>query len=140
MKAVLGYKKKQNQKKRFENPNYQKKTNFVHETSSEEEKELQFRRQSNEELYAQKRKQQQVKYVSKRTSFKCDEIEQLSRKCPILKPVDVGKEKKVKTRKSNKFESKQTWKPKPTTPKVVPQHIWKQKVNVSETKQIWKLK
>ena len=54
MKAGLGYKKKQNRNKN-EMPNYQAKMNFVHGTSSEEEKELQFRRQSNEEFYAQKK-------------------------------------------------------------------------------------
>ncbi|XP_021986792.1 golgin subfamily A member 6-like protein 6 [Helianthus annuus] len=52
--------------------------------------------------------------------------------------VDIEKKKKVEKQKSNKFESKQTWKPK--TPKVVPQQIWKQKVDVSEPKQIWKSK
>ncbi|MFS8018269.1 hypothetical protein Hanom_Chr15g01390101 [Helianthus anomalus] len=48
MKAYFGYKKQQKNRKSFEKKNYQKKTNFVHRTSSEEEKELQFRRQSNE--------------------------------------------------------------------------------------------
>ncbi|KAJ0450732.1 hypothetical protein HanHA300_Chr15g0559561 [Helianthus annuus] len=63
--AVLGYKKKQNQKKRAEKINFQKMTNFVHETSSEEEKEIRFSRQTNEEFFAQKKKQQQAKDVSK---------------------------------------------------------------------------
>ncbi|KAJ0533739.1 hypothetical protein HanIR_Chr09g0411861 [Helianthus annuus] len=66
MKVGLDYKKKQNQK-RFEKPNYQKKMNFVHGTSFAEEKELKFRWQSNEEFFAQKKQQQQVKDVSKRT-------------------------------------------------------------------------
>ncbi|MFS7963446.1 hypothetical protein Hanom_Chr08g00738181 [Helianthus anomalus] len=57
-KAGLGYEKKQNQRKRAEKSNFQKKTKFVHGTSSEEEKETQFSRQTNEEFYAQKRKQQ----------------------------------------------------------------------------------
>ncbi|MFS7990848.1 putative transcription factor interactor and regulator CCHC(Zn) family [Helianthus anomalus] len=90
MKAGLGYKKKQNHK-RFEKPNYQKKTNFVHGTSSKEEKELQYSRQTNEEFYAQKKQQQQFKDVSKRTCFKCGQNGHLSRKCPNLKPVDVEK-------------------------------------------------
>ncbi|KAJ0912571.1 hypothetical protein HanRHA438_Chr06g0275821 [Helianthus annuus] len=42
MKAGLGYKKKQNWKRNV-TPNYQEKMNFVHGTSSKEEKELQFR-------------------------------------------------------------------------------------------------
>ncbi|MFS7937063.1 putative transcription factor interactor and regulator CCHC(Zn) family [Helianthus anomalus] len=110
MKAELGYKKKQNQE-HFEKQNYQKKTNFVHGTSFEEEKELQYRRQSNEEFYAQKKQQQQVKDVSKKTCFNCDQ--HLSRKCPNLKPVGVEKKKSdVVNQKSTKFESKQTWKPK----------------------------
>ncbi|MFS8001762.1 putative transcription factor interactor and regulator CCHC(Zn) family [Helianthus anomalus] len=93
MKTGLGYKKKQNQK-RFEKPNYQRKTNFVHGTSSEEEKELQFSRQTNENFYTQKKKQQQqVKYVSKRTCFKCGQIGYLSRKCPNHKPGVVEKQK-----------------------------------------------
>ncbi|MFS7978025.1 hypothetical protein Hanom_Chr10g00910821 [Helianthus anomalus] len=45
MKARLGYKKKQNWK-RNETPNYMKKMNFVHGTSSKQEKELKFKRQS----------------------------------------------------------------------------------------------
>ncbi|KAJ0901630.1 putative transcription factor interactor and regulator CCHC(Zn) family [Helianthus annuus] len=121
MKAGLGYKKKQNWK-RNEVPNYQTKMNFVHGTASEEEKELKFRRQSNDEFLAQKKRQQpQVKDVSKRTCFKCDQIGHLACKCLNLKPVDVETKKKsvyvekqkseVVTQKSTKFDSKQTWKP-----------------------------
>ncbi|MFS7922915.1 hypothetical protein Hanom_Chr03g00254661 [Helianthus anomalus] len=40
MKVALGYKKKHYQKKRAEKQNVPKKMNFVHGTSSEEEKEL----------------------------------------------------------------------------------------------------
>ncbi|MFS7919337.1 hypothetical protein Hanom_Chr03g00211561 [Helianthus anomalus] len=114
--------------------------NFVHGTSSEEEKELQFSRHTNEEFYAQKKQQQHAKDVSKKTCFKCDLIGYVGHTCPNLKIVDVEKKKKVEVekQKSNKFESKQTWKPK--TPKVVTQRIWKQKVDVSEPKQIWKPK
>ncbi|MFS8007040.1 hypothetical protein Hanom_Chr14g01256281 [Helianthus anomalus] len=68
LKSGLGYKRKQNQRKQAEKTNFQKKTNFVHGTSSEEEKELQFSRQTNEEFYAQK-KQQQAKDDSKKTCF-----------------------------------------------------------------------
>ncbi|KAJ0902935.1 putative transcription factor interactor and regulator CCHC(Zn) family [Helianthus annuus] len=118
MKAGLGYKKKQNWK-RNETLNFQEKRNFVHEISSEEEKELQFRRQSNEEFYAKKKQQQQVKDVSKRTCFKCDQTGHLACKCPNLKPVGVEMKKKsndveihkseyVKQR-STRFDSKQTW-------------------------------
>ena len=88
MKAGLGYKKKQNWNKN-KTPNFQAKMNFVHGTSSEEEKELQFRRQSNEEFYAQNKQQQQVKGVSKRTCFKCNQIGHLSRNYRNLKPVGV---------------------------------------------------
>ncbi|MFS7986257.1 putative transcription factor interactor and regulator CCHC(Zn) family [Helianthus anomalus] len=87
---------------------------FVHGTTSEEEQELKFRRQSNDEFLAQKKKQQpQVKDVSKRTCFKCDQIGHLARKCPNLKPADVDKKKSknvekqksdVVTQKSNKFD------------------------------------
>ncbi|MFS7935129.1 putative transcription factor interactor and regulator CCHC(Zn) family [Helianthus anomalus] len=99
--------------------------NFVHGTSSEEEKELQFRRQSNEEFYAQKKQQQQhAKDVSKKTCFKCDQIGHVSRKCPNLKPGGVEKKRsEVVNQKSTKFESKQTWRPK--TSKVETQQTWK---------------
>ncbi|KAJ0939837.1 putative transcription factor interactor and regulator CCHC(Zn) family [Helianthus annuus] len=146
MKAGLGYKKKQNWKKN-EMPNYQTKMNFVLGTSSEEEKELQFRRQSNEEFYAQKKRQQpQVKDVSKRTCFKCDQIGHLAHKCPNLKPVGVETKKKsvyvqkqksdVVTQKSTKFDSKQTWKPKMS--KVDSQQTWKLVTSRFRTTQSWK--
>ncbi|MFS7977974.1 putative transcription factor interactor and regulator CCHC(Zn) family [Helianthus anomalus] len=118
MKAGLGYKKKQNWNKN-ETPNFQAKMNFFQGTSSEEEKELKFRQQSNEEFHAQKKQQQQqVKDVSNRTCFKCDQIGHLARKCPNLKLVGVEMKKKsvyvqkqkfdVVNQKSTKFESKQT--------------------------------
>ncbi|KAJ0508376.1 putative transcription factor interactor and regulator CCHC(Zn) family [Helianthus annuus] len=118
MKAGLGYKKKQNWKKN-EVPSYQTKMSFVQEKSLAEEKELKIGRQSNDEFLAQKKKQQpQVKDVSKRTCFKCDQIGHLACKCPNLKPVDIDKKKfdnvekqkseNVKQR-STRFDSKQTW-------------------------------
>ncbi|MFS7962555.1 putative transcription factor interactor and regulator CCHC(Zn) family [Helianthus anomalus] len=67
--------------------------NFVQGTSSEEVKELKFRRQTNEEFYGKKKQQQQAKDVSKKTCFKCDQIGHVGRKCPNLKPVDVEKNK-----------------------------------------------
>ncbi|MFS8035175.1 putative transcription factor interactor and regulator CCHC(Zn) family [Helianthus anomalus] len=79
--------------------NYQKKMNFVHGKSSEEDKELKFRRQSNEEFYAQKKQQQQAKDVSKRTCFKCNKIGLVGRKCPNSKLVDVGKQKSEDVKK-----------------------------------------
>ncbi|KAJ0838621.1 putative transcription factor interactor and regulator CCHC(Zn) family [Helianthus annuus] len=118
MKAGLGYKKKQNRKKN-EVPNYQAKMSFVQGNSLAEEKELKIGRQSNAEFEAQKRKQQpQVKDVSMRTCFKCDQKGHLARKCPNLKPVDVDN-KKIDSEKqkyenvrqrSTRFDSKQTWK------------------------------
>ncbi|KAM0071966.1 putative transcription factor interactor and regulator CCHC(Zn) family [Helianthus debilis subsp. tardiflorus] len=75
MKACLGYKKKQKWKKN-EVPNYQTKMSFVQGKSLAEEKELKFGRQSNEEFLARKKRQQpQVKDVSKRTCFKCDQLD-----------------------------------------------------------------
>ncbi|MFS8002646.1 putative transcription factor interactor and regulator CCHC(Zn) family [Helianthus anomalus] len=95
--------------------------NFVHGTCSEAEKEIQFSRQTNEEFYAQNKQQQQAKDVSKKTCFKCDQVGHVGRKCPQnLKPVDVEQKKQQSVAvklKSTKFESKQTWKPKPKTPK-----------------------
>ncbi|MFS8025579.1 putative transcription factor interactor and regulator CCHC(Zn) family [Helianthus anomalus] len=143
MKVGLGYKKQQNKKKRFEKPNYQKKTNFVHETSSEEEKELQFRRQSNEEFYTQKKQQQQVKYVSKKTCFKCDQTGHVSRKCPNQKPVGVEQKRQpteAVKQESTKFESQQTWKPKSKTSIVESKQIWKQNVDFQKSNQTWKTK
>ncbi|XP_021971547.1 putative protein tag-278 [Helianthus annuus] len=61
--------------------------------SSEAEKELQFRRPSNEEFYAQKKQQQQGKDVSRKTCFKCDQTGHLAHKCPNSKPIDVEKQK-----------------------------------------------
>ncbi|MFS7953697.1 putative transcription factor interactor and regulator CCHC(Zn) family [Helianthus anomalus] len=116
--------------------------NFIHGTSSEEEKELQFRRQPNEEFYAQK-KQQHVKDVSKKTCFKCDQAGHVRRKCPNLKPVDVEQKRQQTVavkQKSTKFESQQTWKPKPKTPRDEPKQIWKQKVGFQKSKQIWQPK
>ncbi|MFS7997753.1 putative transcription factor interactor and regulator CCHC(Zn) family [Helianthus anomalus] len=136
--------------------------NIVHGTSSEEEKELQFRRQSNEDFYAQKRnQQQQVKDVSKRTCFKCDQTGHLAHKCPNLKPDDVETKKKsvyvqkqkseVVTRKSTKFDSKQTWKPKmsktdsqqtwkPVTSRLRTTQSWKTTVDATKQNQFWKPK
>ncbi|KAJ0864168.1 putative transcription factor interactor and regulator CCHC(Zn) family [Helianthus annuus] len=161
MKAGLGYKKKQNWKKN-ETPNYQEKMKFVHGTSSEEEKELHFRRQSNEEFLAQKKRQQpQVKDVSKRICFKCDKKGHLARKCPNLKTVGVETKKKfvygqklkseVVTQKSTKFDSKQTWKPKlskadsqqtwkPVTPRFRTTQSWKTTVDATKPNQFWKPK
>ncbi|KAJ0430420.1 putative transcription factor interactor and regulator CCHC(Zn) family [Helianthus annuus] len=146
MKAGLGYKKKQSWNKN-KTPNYQAKMNFVHGTSSEEEKELQFRRQSNKEFLAQKKKQQtQVKDVSKRTCFKCDQTGHLARKCPNLKPIGVETKKKsvyvqkqksvVVNQKSTKFDSKQTWKPKMS--KADSQQTWKLVTSRLRTTQSWK--
>ncbi|MFS7954556.1 putative transcription factor interactor and regulator CCHC(Zn) family [Helianthus anomalus] len=91
--------------------------NFVHGTSLEEEKQIQFSRQTNEEFYAQKKQQQQAKDVSKKTCFKCQYIGHVGRKCPQnLKSVDVEKKKQKSEavkQKSHKFELKQTWKPNP---------------------------
>ncbi|MFS7936694.1 putative transcription factor interactor and regulator CCHC(Zn) family [Helianthus anomalus] len=79
--------------------------NFVHGKNSEEEKEIQFSRHTNEEFHAQKKQQQQAKDVSKKTCFKCDQIGHVGRKCPDLKPVDVEKKKvEVVNQKSTKFE------------------------------------
>ncbi|KAJ0441840.1 putative transcription factor interactor and regulator CCHC(Zn) family [Helianthus annuus] len=117
MKAGLGYKKKQHRNKN-ETPNYQAKMSFVQGNSLAEEKELKIGRQSNAEFNAQKRKQQpQVKDVSMRTCFKCDQKGHLARKCSNLKPVDVDKKKidaeKQKSenvrQRSTRFDSKQTW-------------------------------
>ncbi|KAJ0851059.1 putative transcription factor interactor and regulator CCHC(Zn) family [Helianthus annuus] len=160
MKAGLGYKKKQNWNKN-KTPNFQAKMNFVHGTSSEEEKELKFRQQSNEEFQAQKKQQQQVKDVSKRTCFKCDQTGHLARKCPNLKPVGVETKKKsvyvqkqkyeVVNQKSTKFESKQTWKPKlskadsqqtwkPVTPELRTTQSWKTTVDATKPNKFWKPK
>ncbi|KAJ0886568.1 putative transcription factor interactor and regulator CCHC(Zn) family [Helianthus annuus] len=88
MKDGLGYKKKQNRNKN-ETPNYQAKMSFVQGNSLAEEKELKMRK-SNDEFYAKKKKQQpQVKDVSMRTCFKCDQKGHLARKCPNLKLVEV---------------------------------------------------
>ncbi|KAJ0800205.1 putative transcription factor interactor and regulator CCHC(Zn) family [Helianthus annuus] len=95
-KVGLGYKKKQNQRKWAKKTNFQKKTNFFHVTSSEEEKEIRFSRQTNEEFYAQKKQQQQqqAKDVSKKTCFKCKQVGHVGRKCPQnRKPVDVEQKK-----------------------------------------------
>ncbi|MFS7920502.1 putative Zinc finger, CCHC-type superfamily [Helianthus anomalus] len=57
--------------------------NFVHGTSSEKEKELQFGRQTNEEFYARKKRQlQHANDVSKKTCFKCQKVGYIGRKCP----------------------------------------------------------
>ncbi|MFS7962262.1 putative transcription factor interactor and regulator CCHC(Zn) family [Helianthus anomalus] len=83
--------------------------NFVHGTSSEKEKELQFSRQTNEEFYARKKQQQHAKNVSKKTCFKCQQVGHTSRKCPQnLKYVYVEKKKtEVDKTKTPKFEPKQ---------------------------------
>ncbi|KAJ0472307.1 putative transcription factor interactor and regulator CCHC(Zn) family [Helianthus annuus] len=163
--AGLGYKRKQNQNKSFEKQKVQKKTNFVHGKSSEEEKELQFRRQSNEEFHAQKKKQQQAKDVSKKTCFKCDQIGHVARKCPNTKPVDVEKQKSEDVRRkftrfdskqtwkynTNKFASNQTWKPKQTrsdsrqtknshTPRFRTTQSWQTSVDMTKPNQFWKPK
>ncbi|MFS7947100.1 putative transcription factor interactor and regulator CCHC(Zn) family [Helianthus anomalus] len=54
--------------------------NFIHGKSMEEDKELQFRRQSNEKFYAKKKQQQQTKDVSRKTCFRCDQTGHLARK------------------------------------------------------------
>ncbi|KAM0050072.1 putative transcription factor interactor and regulator CCHC(Zn) family [Helianthus debilis subsp. tardiflorus] len=144
MKAGLGYKKKQNWKKN-EMPNYQAKMNFVHGTSSEEEIELQFRRQSNEGFYAQKKTQQEVKDVSKTTCFKCDQTGHLARKCPNLKSVDVESKKNsddvqkqkyedVKQRLT-RFDSKQTW--RYNIKKFASNQTWKSNPNSFNSRQTW---
>ncbi|MFS8006474.1 hypothetical protein Hanom_Chr14g01249561 [Helianthus anomalus] len=97
------------------------KMKFVYGTSSEVEKELQFSRQTNEEFYAQKKKQQHAKDVSKKTCFKCQQIG----------PVGAEKEKKqfeVAKQKSPKFEPKQIW--KPNTCKFEPKPTWKPKIDL----------
>ncbi|KAJ0540355.1 putative transcription factor interactor and regulator CCHC(Zn) family [Helianthus annuus] len=115
MKAGLGYKKKQHRNKN-ETQNYQVKMSFVQGNSLAEEKELKMR-QSNAEFEAQKKKQQpQVKDVSMRTCFKCDQKGHLARKCSSLKPVDVDNKKidseKQKSeyvrQRSTRFDSTQT--------------------------------
>ncbi|MFS7967816.1 putative transcription factor interactor and regulator CCHC(Zn) family [Helianthus anomalus] len=139
-KGGLGYKKKQNQNKRFEKIKLQKKMNFVHVTSSEEEKELRFNRQTNEEFYAQKKKQQ-AKDVLKKTCFKCQKVGHIGRKCPNMKPVNVEKEKKKSEtvkHKSPKFEPKQIWKPKVDISML--KQIWKPNTSKFEPKPFWKLK
>ncbi|MFS7962260.1 putative transcription factor interactor and regulator CCHC(Zn) family [Helianthus anomalus] len=114
----MGYKKKNNQKKSFKKSNFQKKMNFVHGTSSEKEKEIQFSRQTNEEFYARKKQQQQAKDVSKNTCFKCKQVGHIGHKCPKnLKLVYVEKKKSGVGTKAPKFE---------------PKHIWKQKDELSK--------
>ncbi|KAF5802790.1 putative transcription factor interactor and regulator CCHC(Zn) family [Helianthus annuus] len=142
MKAGLGYKKKQNRKKN-EVPNYQAKLSFVQGNSLAEEKELKMR-QSNVEFEAQKKKQQpQVKDVSMRTCFKCDQKGHLARKCPNLKPVDVDQKKidaeKQKSenvrQRSTKFDSKQTW--RYNTNKFASNQNWKSNPNRFNLRQTW---
>ncbi|KAF5809845.1 putative transcription factor interactor and regulator CCHC(Zn) family [Helianthus annuus] len=142
MKAGLGYKKKQNRSKN-ETPNYQAKMSFVQGNSLAEEKELKMR-QSNAEFEAQKRKQQpQVKDVSMRTCFKCDQKGHLARKCPNLKPVDVD-HKKIDSEKqkseyvrqrSTRFDSKQTW--RYNTNKFASNQNWKSNQNRFDSRQTW---
>ncbi|MFS7917253.1 putative transcription factor interactor and regulator CCHC(Zn) family [Helianthus anomalus] len=105
-KAVLGNKKKENQKKRSEKTKFKKNMNFVHRTSSEEEKEIRFSRQNNDEFYNRNKKQQQAKDVSKKTCFICQQIGHVGRKCPNLKHVDVEKNTKKSEIEVTKFESK----------------------------------
>ena len=134
---------------------------FIQGKSLAEEKELKFRQQSNEEFQAQKKQQQQVKDVSKRTCFKCDQTGHLARKCPNLKSVGVETKKKsvyvqkqkyeVVNQKSTKFESKQTWKSKlskadsqqtwkPVTPELRTTQSWKTTVDATKPNQFWKPK
>ncbi|KAJ0480467.1 putative transcription factor interactor and regulator CCHC(Zn) family [Helianthus annuus] len=144
MKAGLCYRKKQNRNKN-ETPNYQAKMSFVQGDSLAKEKELKIGRQSNEEFKAQKKKQQpQVKDVSMRTCFKCDQKGHLARKCQNLKPVDVDKKKSenVKTQisenvkqRSTKFDSKQTW--RYNTNKFASNQNWKSNPNRFDSRQTW---
>ncbi|MFS8024476.1 hypothetical protein Hanom_Chr16g01463711 [Helianthus anomalus] len=82
--------------------------NFVHGTSFEEEKEIRFSRQTNEEFYAQKKKHQQAKDVSKKIYFKREQVGHVCRKCPQnLKPVYVEQKKQQSEavkQKLSKFE------------------------------------
>ncbi|MFS8033879.1 putative transcription factor interactor and regulator CCHC(Zn) family [Helianthus anomalus] len=72
--------------------------NFVHGTSSEKEKELQFNRQTNEEFYARKKQQHKAKGVSKKTCFKCKQVGHIGRKCPQnLKLVYVEKKGEIRS-------------------------------------------
>ncbi|MFS7996476.1 putative transcription factor interactor and regulator CCHC(Zn) family [Helianthus anomalus] len=124
-------------------------TNFVHGTSSEEEKELQFRRHSNEEFYAQKKQQQQAKDFSKRTCVKCNQTGHLGRKCPNPKPVAIEKENRVEVEtqkltkqtwipKRSKFGSKQSW--KLVTPRFRTTQSWKTNVDMTKPNQFLKPK
>ncbi|KAJ0484297.1 putative transcription factor interactor and regulator CCHC(Zn) family [Helianthus annuus] len=142
MKAGLGYKRKQNWKK-IVMPNYQEKMSFVQGDSLAKEKELKMR-QSNAEFEAQKGKQQpQVKDVSMRTCFKCDQKGHLARKCPNLKPVDVDqmkidaeKQKSENVRQRlTRFDSKQTW--RYNTNKFASNQSWKSNQNRFDSRQIW---
>ncbi|KAJ0458539.1 putative transcription factor interactor and regulator CCHC(Zn) family [Helianthus annuus] len=143
MKAGLGYKKKQHWNKN-ETTNYQTKMSFVQGNNLDEEKELKIGRQSNAEFEVQKRKQQpQVKDVSMRTCFKCDQKGHLARKCPNLKLVDVDQKKidaeKQKSenvrQRSPKFDSKQTW--RYNTNKFASNQNWKSNQNRFDSRQTW---
>ncbi|MFS7919049.1 putative transcription factor interactor and regulator CCHC(Zn) family [Helianthus anomalus] len=110
---MLGWVIKRNKIKgnRLKSQIFRKNLNFVHGTSSEEEKEIRFSRQTNEEFSAQIKKQQQAKDVSKKTCFKCQQIGHVGHKCPNLKSVDVDKKKRQSEavkQKITKFESKRT--------------------------------
>ncbi|KAM0057614.1 putative transcription factor interactor and regulator CCHC(Zn) family [Helianthus debilis subsp. tardiflorus] len=140
MKVGLGYKKKQNWNKN-EMSNFQAKMIFVQGNSLDEEKELKLR-QSNAEFEAQKQKEQpQVKDVSMRTCFKCDQKGHLARKCPNLKPVDVDQTKidiekqksEIVRQRSPKFDSKQTW--RYNTNKFASNQNWKSSQNRFDSKQ-----
>ncbi|KAJ0734585.1 putative transcription factor interactor and regulator CCHC(Zn) family [Helianthus annuus] len=135
MKAVLGYKKKQNRKQN-EKQDLQQKLNFVQGKSLKEEEKLKFGQQSNEEFEAMKKKQQQAKDVSKKVCFKCDQIGNVARKCPNPKPVDVEKQKSedVKPR-STRFDSKQTW--RYNTNKFASNQTWKSNLNRFDSRQTW---
>ncbi|MFS7934788.1 hypothetical protein Hanom_Chr05g00395791 [Helianthus anomalus] len=102
-KAGLGYKKNNNQTKRFEKTNFQKKMNFVHETSSKKEKELRFSRQTNEKFYAQK-KQQQAKDVSKHV-LNVNKLGTLA-KLPKFEPKQIWKQKVEESKRNIQNDSR----------------------------------